>query len=113
MHPPDPGLLRDLEWLFGPERLLSRPIDRLGRSADASIYRLVPQAIVRPRGLDEVRDLLAVLRRRRRHVTFRAAGTSLSGQAVTDQILVELAPHWNQARVLDEGARIWAQSPTA
>ena len=55
---PDPGLVRDLERLLGPERVLSRPIDRLGRSADASIYRLIPQAIVRPRGLDEVRDLL-------------------------------------------------------
>ena len=92
MQLPDPGFIRDLERLLGPERVLSRPIDRLGRSADASIYRLIPQAIARPRGLDEVGALLALARRRRRHVTFRAAGTSLSGQAVTDGLLVEIAP---------------------
>jgi D-lactate dehydrogenase len=109
MEPPDPGLVRDLEQRFGPERVLSRPIDRLGRSADASIYRLIPQAIVRPRALDEVRGLLALLRRRRRPVTFRAAGTSLSGQAVTDGVLAEIAPFWRGARVMDDGQRIWSQ----
>ena len=83
MHLPDPGFIRDLERLLGPERVLSRPIDRLGRSADASIYRLIPQAVVRPRDLEEVKALLALVRRRRRHVTFRAAGTSLSGQSAS------------------------------
>jgi D-lactate dehydrogenase len=109
MHLPDPGFIRDLERLLGPERVLSRPIDRLGRSADASIYRLIPQAIARPRGLDEVGALLALARRRRRHVTFRAAGTSLSGQSVTDGLLVEITPFWRAARVVDDGQRIWAQ----
>ncbi len=109
MQLPDPGFIRDLERLLGPERVLSRPIDRLGRSADASIYRLIPQAIARPRGLDEVKALLALARRRRRHVTFRAAGTSLSGQSVTDGLLVEIAPFWRAARVVDDGQRIWTQ----
>ncbi len=109
MHPPDPGLVRDLERLLGPDRVLSRPIDRLSRSADASLYRLVPQAVVRPRGLGEVRDLFALLRRRRGHLTFRAAGTSLSGQTVTDGILVEIAPFWRASRVLGDGQRVWTQ----
>jgi D-lactate dehydrogenase len=86
--------------------VLSRPIDRLGRSADASIYRLIPEAIVRPRSLGEVRELFAWARRRQRHLTFRAAGTSLSGQAVTDDVLVELGPFFRAAEVLDDGARI-------
>jgi len=109
MHPPDPGLVRDLQHILSPDRVLTRPIDRLGRSGDASLYRLIPQAIVRPRGLAEMRDLMAWARRRHRHLTFRAAGTSLSGQAVTDDVLVEIAPFWRGARVLDEGRRIWSQ----
>jgi D-lactate dehydrogenase len=109
MQPPDPGLIVDLERTLAPERVLSRPIDRLGRSADASLYRLVPQAVVRPRSLGEMRDLLALARRRRRHLTFRAAGTSLSGQAVTDDVLVEIAPFWRSARVVDDGRRVWTQ----
>jgi D-lactate dehydrogenase len=109
MRPADPAVVGDLERLLSPDRVLSRPIDRLGRSADASIYRLVPEAIVRPRSVGEVRDLLAWARRRGRHVTFRAAGTSLSGQAVSDDVLVEIGPFFRGARVLDDGRRIWAQ----
>ena len=109
MRPADPAVVGDLERLLSPDRVLSRPIDRLGRSADASIYRLVPEAIVRPRSVGEVRDLLAWATRRGRHLTFRAAGTSLSGQAVSDDVLVEIGPFFRGARVLDDGARIWTQ----
>jgi D-lactate dehydrogenase len=109
VHLPDPGLLRDLERLLGPRRVLSRPIDRLSRSADGSLYRLVPQAVVRPRGLGEMKDLFALLRRRRQHLTFRAAGTSLSGQTVTDGVLVETGPFWRASRVFDDGRRVWTQ----
>jgi D-lactate dehydrogenase len=109
MRPADPGVVGDLERILSPDRVLSRPIDRLGRSADASIYRLVPEAIVRPRGTGEVREILAWARRRRRHVTFRAAGTSLSGQSVSDDVLVDIGPLFRGARVLDDGARVWTQ----
>jgi D-lactate dehydrogenase len=109
MRPADPGVIGDLERILSPDRVLSRPIDRLGRSADASIYRLVPEAVVRPRSLGEIRDLLAWATRRGRHMTFRAAGTSLSGQAVSDDVLVEIGPFFRGARVLDDGARAWAQ----
>jgi D-lactate dehydrogenase len=109
MRPADPGVVGDLERILSPDRVLSRPIDRITRSAEASIYRLVPEAVVRPRGTGEVREVLAWARRRGRHLTFRAAGTSLSGQAVSDDILVEIGPHFRGARVLDDGKRIWAQ----
>ncbi|HET8646820.1 MAG TPA: FAD-binding oxidoreductase, partial [Vicinamibacteria bacterium] len=109
MRAPGRELLRDLAAALSPEQVLSRPLDRLGRAGDASFYRLVPEVVVRPRGLDQVQALLACARRHRRPLTFRAAGTSLSGQAVTDGILVELAPFWKAARVLDEGQRVWAQ----
>ena len=109
MRPADPGVVGDLERILSPDRVLSRPIDRLGRSADASIYRLIPEAIVRPRSIGEIRDLLAWATRRGRHLTFRAAGTSLSGQAVSDDVLVEIGPFFRGARVLDDGARVWSQ----
>jgi D-lactate dehydrogenase len=109
MRPADPSLVFELREMLSPSRVLSRPIDRLGRSADASIYRLVPEAIVRPRDVDEMRALFAWARRRRRHVTFRAAGTSLSGQSVSDDVLVEIGPFFRRAAVEEGGARIRAQ----
>jgi D-lactate dehydrogenase len=109
MRPADPVLTRDLGELLAPQRVLTRPIDRLGRSADASIYRLIPEAVVRPKDRSEVAALLAYCRRNRRHLTFRTAGTSLSGQAVSDDLLVELGPYWKATRVLEGGRRIWSQ----
>src|SRR5687767_9205090 len=102
-------LVRDLGRILAPDRVLARPIDRLARSVDASIYRLIPEVVVRPRDLDEVRGLLAYARAHRRHLTFRTAGTSLSGQALSDDILVELAPLWRESRILDGGRRVWTQ----
>lgn len=106
---PDPRLLLDLREALGPARVLATPLDRLARSADASIYRLVPEVVVRPRDLAQMRALLQVAGRHRRSLTFRAAGTSLSGQAVGDSLLVELAHDWTAFRVLDDGRRVWSQ----
>jgi D-lactate dehydrogenase len=106
---PDPELVRELSEVLAPARVLARPLDLLGRSVDASIYRLIPRAVVRPKDLHEVQALLAWARARGRALTFRTAGTSLSGQAVTDDILVELAPFWKSVRVLDGGRRVWTQ----
>ena len=101
---PDPTrVARDLERIFAASASC-RPIDRLGRSGDASIYRLIPQAIVRPTDLGRGERPPRLGPARRRHLTFRAAGTSLSGQAVTDDMLVELAPHFGQARACSTGA---------
>ena len=109
MRPPDPSVVFDLHQILSPARVLSRPIDRLGRSADASIYRLVPEAVVRPKDVAEVQALFAWARRRGRHLTFRAAGTSLSGQAVSDDVLVEIGPFFRHAQVEADGARIRTQ----
>ena len=106
MRPPDPSVVFDLQQILAPARVLSRPIDRLGRSADASIYRLVPEAVVRPKDVAEMQALFAWARRRGRHLTFRAAGTSLSGQAVSDDVLVEIGPFFRRAQVEEGGARI-------
>jgi D-lactate dehydrogenase len=102
-------LVAELARLLAPERVLGRDIDLVAHSRDASLYRLVPQAVVRPKDLAEVRALLGWAARGGRHLTFRTAGTSLSGQAVTDDILVDLTRHWRAFRVLDGGRRVWSQ----
>jgi D-lactate dehydrogenase len=103
------GTAVELRRLLDPQRVLDREIDRVARASDASVYRLVPRAVVRPKDVGEVRALFSWARRRRRHLTFRAAGTSLSGQAISDDVLVELGPFWRAFRVLDGGTRVWSQ----
>ena len=99
---PDP--LHDrLHGIVPPARVLTRPIDLVAFASDASFYRLVPRAVVLASGVDEIRALFAASRAQRVPMTFRAAGTSLSGQAITDGLLVEVARHWRNVAVEDEG----------
>src|SRR5579859_5416672 len=75
-------------------RLITDPLRTLAYGTDASFYRLIPKIVVIVEDEAEMRHLLAVARAHRTPVTFRAAGTSLSGQAVSDSILVLLGEGW-------------------
>ncbi|HEX4824812.1 MAG TPA: FAD-binding and (Fe-S)-binding domain-containing protein [Candidatus Polarisedimenticolaceae bacterium] len=99
--------LRDqLVPFLAQDRVLTRLFERAAYSCDASFYTLTPRAVVRPRDTDEVRRLLAWSRRSKVPLTFRAAGTSLSGQAVTDGVLVDVSRHWRALQVLEGGKAV-------
>ncbi len=98
-----------LSRLLEPARVLTRRIDRIAYANDASVYRLVPQAVVRPRSIAEIQSLFVFSRTHRIPLTFRTAGTSLSGQAVTDGILVDVARHWRTLEVERDGAAVRVQ----
>jgi D-lactate dehydrogenase len=101
------SLLGDaLASLVSRERVLTRPIDLVAYASDASFYRLVPQAVVLAASIDEVSALFRFSHQHRIPLTFRAAGTSLSGQALSDGILVEVARHWRTVKVVDQGRRV-------
>ena len=95
-----------LQAIVGEGDVLTRPIDLAAFASDASVYRIVPDAVVRPRSIEHVRALFALARRERVPLAFRAAGTSLSGQAVTDGVLADLSRHWRTIEVLDGGRRV-------
>ncbi|MDZ7268342.1 MAG: FAD-binding oxidoreductase [candidate division KSB1 bacterium] len=95
--------------LLEPGRVLTRPLDLIAYASDASSYRLIPQAVVLPKSLREIQALFVFARANRIPLTFRTAGTSLSGQAVTSGILVEVARHWKKIQVEDEGRRVRVQ----
>lgn len=68
-------------------------------SGDASSYRLVPAAVVFINSEDEVRAVIKACRAESLPLTFRAAGTSLSGQAVTDGVLAVLGDGWRKLEI--------------
>ena len=91
------------------ERILIRPIDLIAFASDASFYRLIPKAIVLAKDLEEVHKLFQFSQQQGIPMTFRAAGSSLSGQSISDGLLVEVARHWRAAAVEDSGAKIRLQ----
>jgi len=102
--------LRDsLAAIVGADRVLDRPVDLIAFASDASFYRLIPKAVAFAGSIDEVRGLFLLSHERNVPMTFRASGTSLSGQSVSDGILVEVARNWRSIQVLEGGAKVKVQ----
>jgi D-lactate dehydrogenase len=89
-----------------PDRMMCDPFRTLAFGTDASFYRLLPKVVVKAHSREEVSRLVEIAGRLGVHVTFRAAGTSLSGQSISDSVLVVLAGGWRGWRIEDGGARI-------
>ncbi len=95
-------LQRELAASIPVERLVRDPLRLLAWGTDASFYRLVPKIVVQAESEAEVRHVLDCCARLQAPVTFRAAGTSLSGQALSDSVLVLLGDGWRGMRVADD-----------
>ncbi len=102
-------LHRDLQKFIPASRLISDPLRTLAYGTDASLYRLIPQLVVRVDGEVEMQRILGLAHTHGTPVTFRAAGTSLSGQAVTDSVLLQLGDGWRGWRISDGAATISLQ----
>jgi len=98
-----------LSIITDPKRILTRPIDLIAYASDASFYRLIPKAVVLTRSVEEVQSLFRYSHEQRVPLTFRAAGSSLSGQAVTDGLLVEVARYWRNLNVENDGRTVRVQ----
>ncbi|UPF04654.1 FAD-binding oxidoreductase [Pseudomonas mosselii] len=103
------AFLRDAERLIPAERRFDDPTSTLAFGTDASFYRLIPKLVVRVESEDEVVALLQLAQRDRVPVTFRAAGTSLSGQAISDSVLIVLGDNWNGREIRGQGTQIRLQ----
>ncbi|MCE1170993.1 MAG: FAD-binding oxidoreductase [Azovibrio sp.] len=88
------------------ERVITDELRRLAYGTDGSFYRLIPEVVVVVHTEDEVRDVIQLARSHARPVTFRAAGTSLCGQAVTDGILVLLGEGFAECTISPDGAAV-------
>lgn len=95
--------------LIPQQRRFDDPLSALAFGTDASFYRLIPKLVVRVSAEHEVVALLQLAGQYQVPVTFRAAGTSLSGQAISDSLLIVLGDGWNRRDILDDGARIRLQ----
>ncbi|MGW8987357.1 FAD-binding and (Fe-S)-binding domain-containing protein [Streptomyces parvus] len=101
---PEP-LRSELTALLGADKVLWKISDLVRYASDASPYRFLPRVVLVPEDLDDVSAILSYAHGKGRSVVFRAAGTSLNGQAQGEDILVDVRRHWTGVEVLDDGAR--------
>ena len=74
-------------------------------SSDASLYRVVPQVVARPRAGDDLDAILDVAAETGVPVTMRGAGTSIAGNAVGPGIVVDTVRHLNRVISVDPDTR--------
>ncbi|MCX5408862.1 FAD-binding oxidoreductase [Streptomyces sp. NBC_00335] len=108
---PEP-LRSELAELLGADKVLSGVSDLVRYASDASPYRFLPQVVVIAEDIDDVSAVLSYAHGKQREVVFRAAGTSLNGQAQGEDILVDVRRHWAGVEVLEEGLRARIQPGT-
>ncbi|MCU0336249.1 MAG: FAD-binding oxidoreductase [Sediminibacterium sp.] len=84
-------------------------VDRLAYAGDAGFYELIPQAVVQPNSIHEIIQLFQWSDATGTPLCFRAGGTSLSGQSITDGILVDIGKHWRSIEPLDNGKLVKVQ----
>lgn len=88
---------------------MSSYIERLAWGTDAGFYRYLPQEVLHPADEGQVQQIIARAHRERKHITFRAAGTSLSGQACGDSLLVVVGKKWERYTIGPDAATITLQ----
>ena len=91
------------------DRIYTDDLHCLAWGTDAGFYRHLPKIVVRSKDEDEVARLLRLADKLELPVTFRAAGTSLSGQAVTDSILIVAGKNWERYEVSADAQTITLQ----
>ncbi|MFI7009417.1 FAD-binding and (Fe-S)-binding domain-containing protein [Streptomyces sp. NPDC050145] len=101
---PEP-LRSELTRLLGADKVLTKVSDLVRYASDASPYRFVPQVVVVAEDIDDVSAVLSYAHGKGREVVFRAAGTSLNGQAQGEDILVDVRKFWSGVQVLGDGSR--------
>jgi D-lactate dehydrogenase len=91
------------------ERIRDRYIDLVSYASDAGFYYLLPKAVVQPLSEDEIISLFKFSHAKKIPLVFRTGGTSLSGQSITDGILVDLSQFWHKIRVEENGDKVRVQ----
>ncbi|MDO4162845.1 MAG: FAD-binding and (Fe-S)-binding domain-containing protein [Bacteroides sp.] len=101
--------LREIGRFIPQDRIYTDELRRLAWGTDAGFYRLIPQIIIRSDGEEEIARLLKLAHQYELPVTFRAAGTSLSGQSISDSILIVAGKHWEKYSISPDHEEITLQ----
>ena len=93
------SFLSDIRRFIPSDRIYTDELRTLGWGTDASFYRQIPKIVIRSDGEQEVSRIIETCKKHQLSFTFRAAGTSLSGQSCTDSILIVAGKHWEQYEI--------------
>ncbi|GAB1414877.1 FAD-binding and (Fe-S)-binding domain-containing protein [Paludibacter sp.] len=99
----------DIKSLIPTERVQTDAMRRLAWGTDAGFYRLIPQIVIHSKDEEEVVAIVRLAQKYKVPLTFRAAGTSLSGQAISDSVLVIAGKNWEKYNIRENAESIRLQ----
>ena len=92
-------LLQDIRQFIPSDRIYTDELRTLGWGTDASFYRQIPKVVIRSDGEEEISKIVKACEKYKLPFTFRAAGTSLSGQSCTESVLIVAGKHWEKYEI--------------
>ncbi len=101
--------IKAIENAVPKNNIITDPLRVTVFGTDASFYRLIPKVVINVEDEQEVQLIIKEANKRNLPLTFRAAGTSLSGQSITDSILVRLGRGWSNYKIFDNAEKIQVQ----
>ncbi len=101
--------IAELRQFMPSDRIYTDELRTLGWGTDASFYRQIPKVVLRSDGEEEISRIVCLCRKYQLPFTFRAAGTSLSGQSCTDSVLIVAGKHWEKYSLADDHESITLQ----
>lgn len=103
------SFLHEISSFISKQRIYTDEMRRLAWGTDASFYRLIPQVVIRSLDEEEIAKLLQIADKLDLPVTFRAAGTSLSGQTLSDSIMIVAGKNWEKYSISSDHKQITLQ----
>ena len=101
--------LNDIRQFLDNQQIYTDELRTFAWGTDASFYRLVPKVVIRSNGEEQLSKIILACDKHQLPYTFRAAGTSLSGQSVSDSVLIVAGKNWERYELLDDGQKIKLQ----
>lgn len=102
-------LLTELERELPASNLITDDLHTFAYGTDASFYRLIPKIVIKVESEKELVFTIKMCAKHKIPFTFRAAGTSLSGQAISDSVLIKLAGNWSAISIQNNGQTVKMQ----
>ena len=91
--------LAEIRQFVPADNIYTDELRTLGWGTDASFYRAIPKVVVRSDGEEQVAKIIKTCNKYHLPFTFRAAGTSLSGQSISDSVLIVAGKHWEHYEI--------------
>ena len=103
------GFLAEIAKFVPSDGIYTDELRTLAWGTDASFYRQIPKVVIRSDNEQQVAGIVKACRKYHLPFTFRAAGTSLSGQSCTDSVLIVAGKHWEGFTLAPDGDSIKLQ----